>query len=216
MDCGRDLWRLPAQPLEPRARLGDVGLQLGVRVHPNRGHEAVACERLRPIPQSLVDAGSLQRPNRVIQRRGRWPDLPVQHARCLALTAAGLEQLGPSETLIIFTARAERVRERNEPVERLAGVAAGKGEVTSCSGRRVSPVQPRVVILPQFSLPPPRCWSLDFVSPSEKREQGECVLPRSPPRQSQRLTPARQRMAATASAPTAAVTAPTAKTRRPK
>src|SRR5207245_2601421 len=86
-----------ASPREGGMGLGDIRLQLGVRVHPNRGHEAVACERFRAIPQSLVDAGSLQRPNRVIQRRGRWPDLPVQHARCLALTAAGLEQLGPSE-----------------------------------------------------------------------------------------------------------------------
>src|SRR6266516_5367095 len=106
MDCGRDLWRLPAQPLKPRVRLGDIRLQLGVRVHPNRCHEAVACKRFGAISQSVVDAGALQRPKRFPERRGRVPDLSVQTARCLALSAAGLEQLGADETLVV-TERAE-------------------------------------------------------------------------------------------------------------
>src|SRR5881396_2416746 len=139
MDCGRDLPRLPAQPLEPRARIGDVALQLGVRVHPNRGHVAVTGERFGAISQSFVDAGSLQRPKRFPERRGRVPDLAVQQARCLALSAAGLEELGADKTLV-FTVRAEGVRECKEAVQGVAGVAAGKGEVSSCSGCRVAPV----------------------------------------------------------------------------
>ena len=154
-------------------------------MYPNRSHEAVACERFRAISQSFVDAGSLQRPKRFPERRGRVPDLAVQQARCLALSAAGLEELGADKTLV-FTVRAEGVRECKEAVQGVAGVAAGKGEVASCSGCRVAPVQQRVVILPQLSPPSPWGWALDFVCPSEEREQRECVLPRGPPRQSQR------------------------------
>jgi len=81
-----------------------------VRVHPNRGHEAVACERLSTISQSLVNAGSFQRPKRFTQRatRGEVAYLSVQPAGCLRHSAAGFEQLGGDETLVI-TERAQRV-----------------------------------------------------------------------------------------------------------
>ena len=115
----------------PEQRLDDVG---GAKRHVRQGVEP---EREHHVGRGALVRGVLHHP------------APPQ-------TPAGLEELSGDETLVI-TERAERVRERKEPVKRIAGVAASKGEVASCSGREVPPVQKCVVILRELSLPSAGC-----------------------------------------------------------
>src|SRR5439155_6182440 len=54
--------RLPAEPLERCARLGDVGLEFGIRITPHVSDEAVGDDRFVFLAEPLVNSAPLERP----------------------------------------------------------------------------------------------------------------------------------------------------------